>query len=177
MADKSNHYIDNKQMYAVFVTYLKGVRKAKRLKHKKPPIPEYLGECFLLIAHKLFHRPNFMNYSYKDEMISDAIENCILYIHNFNPKKSDNPFAYFTTVIYYAFLRRIDKEKKQLYVRHKMMEQSAIHDTLYSGTYHDEHMIPAYIDLNNEKMNDLARDFEHKLIEKKKKRNKKKLKK
>ena len=87
-----------------------------------PPITNYIGECFLKIATHLSYRPNFINYTYREEMISDGIENCLQYVHNFNPEKSDNPFAYFTQIIYYAFLRRIQKEKKQSHVKNKIIE-------------------------------------------------------
>ena len=87
-------------------------------------ISEYLGECFMKIAQRLSFRPNFINYAFKDDMISDGIENCIQYIKNFNPEKSSNPFAYFTQIIYYAFIRRIQKEKKQLYIKYKTMEST-----------------------------------------------------
>ena len=75
------------------------------------------------IAERLSHRPNFINYAFREEMVSDGIENCVMYASNFNPEKSSNPFAYFTQIIYYAFLRRIEKEKKQLYIKYKTMDE------------------------------------------------------
>ena len=90
-----------------------------------PPVTNYIGECFLKIATHLSYRPNFINYTYRDEMISDGIENCLQYVKNFNPEKSKNPFAYFTQIIYYAFLRRIAKEKKQSHIKNKMIEREA----------------------------------------------------
>lgn len=122
----SNHYIDNDQFLAVLVKYQKDVRRAKRNKENKPPIPNYIGECFMKIAEHLSYRPNFVNYSYRDEMIADSIENCLMYFENFDPKKSKNPFAYFTQIVYYAFIRRISKEKKQQYVKYKSLENSRI---------------------------------------------------
>ena len=95
---------------------------------KDPPIPNYIGECFFKIADHLSRKPNFISYSFRDEMIGDGIENCLQYFRNFNPDKSNNPFAYFTQIIYYAFLRRIQKEKKQLYVKYKATEQFGILD-------------------------------------------------
>ena len=86
-------------------------------------LPEYAGECFLKIAERLSHRPNFINYAFREEMVSDGIENCVMYAGNFNPEKSTNPFAYFTQIIYFAFLRRIEKEKKQLYIKYKTMDE------------------------------------------------------
>ena len=99
-----------------------GCKQAKEFGVDPPPITNYIGECFLKIATHLSYRPNFINYTYREEMISDGIENCLQYVHNFNPEKSDNPFAYFTQIIYYAFLRRIQKEKKQAHVKNKMIE-------------------------------------------------------
>lgn len=126
----SNHYIDNNEFLAVLVKYQKDVRRAKRNKENKPPIPNYIGECFMKIAEHLSYRPNFANYSYRDEMIADAIENCLMYFENFDPKKSKNPFAYFTQIVYYAFIRRISKEKKQQYVKYKSLENSRIFDEI-----------------------------------------------
>jgi hypothetical protein len=80
------------------------------------------------IAEGLSHKPNFINYTYRDEMMSDGIENCLMYFGNFDPTKSKNPFAYFTQIIYFAFLRRISKEKKQTYVKYKATQQMGILD-------------------------------------------------
>jgi hypothetical protein len=88
----------------------------------KPIISNYIGECILKIATHLSYKPNFIGYSYRDDMILDGIENCIQYIDNFDPSKSSNPFAYFTQIIYYAFLRRIAKEKKQSYIKGKLIQ-------------------------------------------------------
>ena len=88
-----------------------------------PPVTNYIGECFLKIATHLSYRPNFINYSYRDEMISDGIQNCLQYAYNFDPEKSKNPFAYFTQIIYYAFLRRIQAEKKQVHIKNQSIEK------------------------------------------------------
>ena len=96
--------------------------EAEEAGEEKPPVTNYIGECFLKIANGLSYRPNFINYTYRSEMVSDGIENCLQYIHNFDPDKSNNPFAYFTQIIYYAFLRRIQKEKKQAHVKNKIIE-------------------------------------------------------
>src|SRR6056300_1077321 len=97
--------------------------KAEKRNRKAPPVTNYIGECFLKIANHLSYRPNFINYTFRDDMISDGIENCLQYLKNFNPQKSNNPFAYFTQIIYYAFIRRIQKEKKQTNVKHRMIEK------------------------------------------------------
>jgi len=119
----SNHYIDNKEFYAAMIEWKKIVIEAEESGEPKPPVTDYIGECFLQIAEHLSYRPNFINYPYRDEMVGDGIENCLMYAHNFDPEKSKNPFSYFTQIIYYAFLRRIEKEKKQSYVKYKAMEQ------------------------------------------------------
>ena len=121
---KKAHYVDNKQLYAVMVEYKKAVDEAEQTGDIKPQVPNYVGRCLLQIANRLATKPNFANYTFKDDMISDGIENCVSYIHNFDPEKSNNPFAYFTQIIYYAFLRRISQEKKQLEIKNKILEKS-----------------------------------------------------
>jgi len=117
------HYVNNAEMLAAIKEYKLALKTAKENDTTHPRIPEYLGKCVLMIATKLSHKPNFINYSYRDDMISDGIENCVMCIDSFNPEKSSNPFAYFTQVIYYAFLRRIQKEKKQSYIKGKMIQE------------------------------------------------------
>ena len=121
MSAKKEHYVNNKEFLAAMVEYKKSVNRAKREKETKPPVPDYMGECFLKIANHLSYRPNFINYTFRDDMISDGIENCLQYLDNFNPAKSSNPFAYFTQIIYYEFVRRIQKEKKQTTIKHKLI--------------------------------------------------------
>ena len=124
MAKNSDHYIDNKLFYSEMIEWKNQVKSAEETDDPKPPVTEYIGQCFLLIAERLSTRPNFVNYPYREEMVSDGIENCLMYAHNFDPEKSKNPFSYFTQMIYYAFLRRIEKEKKQSYIKFKMMEEN-----------------------------------------------------
>jgi len=116
------HYVNNKEFLAAMIEWNERCVIAKDKGESNPPITNYIGECFLKIANHLSYRPNFINYTYREEMISDGIENCLQYVHNFNPEKSNNPFAYFTQIIYYAFLRRIQKEKKQSHVKNKIIE-------------------------------------------------------
>ena len=104
---RSEHYVNNKEFLAALIKYREDIAIAELKGNPKPPIPRYIGECFLKIANHLSFKPNFVNYMFKEDMISDGIENCVQYIHNFNPEKSQNPFAYFTQIIHYAFLRRI----------------------------------------------------------------------
>ena len=120
---KGVHYVDNKKFLEAMKDWREECREAEEIGEEKPRVSNYIGECFLKIANGLSFRPNFINYTYKQEMISDGIENCLQYIHNFNPEKSNNPFAYFTQIIYYAFIRRIQKEKKQTHVKHRLIEK------------------------------------------------------
>ena len=121
---RSEHYVNNKEFLAAIVEYKEKVALAAERGEAKPRITNYLGECFLKIATHLSFKPNFVNYMFKDDMVCDGIENCVQYINNFNPEKSKNPFAYFTQIIHYAFLRRIQKEKKQLEIKTKIIERS-----------------------------------------------------
>jgi len=127
---KNAHYVDNKKLLAAMIEYRNSVIDAKEKDNPRPRIPDYIGECIMKISEHLSYRPNFINYTYKDEMISDGIENCLLYIDNFNPEKSKNPFAYFTQIIYYAFIRRMQKEKKQTYVKYKSLERHVLEDDI-----------------------------------------------
>jgi len=150
---KTEHYVNNKELLEALIVYRSKVEKSfieingreptKEDRSKrwegKPPITNYLGDCFLKIATHLSYKPNFVNYMFREDMISDGIENCVQYIHNFDPEKSKNPFAYFTQIIHYAFLRRIQKEKKQLDIKTKIIEKTGfdevmmVDDSLLSG--------------------------------------------
>ena len=133
---RSEHYVNNKEFLAALITYRENVEIARLQDKTKPVIPRYIGECFLKIANHLSFKPNFVNYMFKEDMISDGIENCVQYIHNFNPEKSRNPFAYFTQIIHYAFLRRIQREKRQLEIKNKIIEKSG-----YSEVFDDNNQI------------------------------------
>jgi len=133
---KTKHYVNNADFLQALIAYRENCDKAKKENKPEPSIPNYIGECFLKIADHLSRKPNFISYSFRDEMISDGIENCLMYFRNFDPDKSKNPFAYFTQIIYYAFLRRIMKEKKQLYVKYKATEQFGLLDE--GEMYEDE---------------------------------------
>ena len=123
---KTEHYVDNKLFLEEMKKYRKKVVSARKRNRKDPRITNYIGECFLKIANHLSYRPNFINYTYKEDMISDGIENCLTYVANFDPEKSNNPFAYFTQIIYYAFIRRIQKEKKQTTIKQKLILKSGL---------------------------------------------------
>lgn len=132
---KSEHYVNNKDFHQALVEYRKNVNKAKETGEDKPRVNNYIGDCFLRIANHLAYKPNFVNYMFKDDMICDGIENCIQYIDNFDVERT-NPFAYFTQIVYYAFLRRIAKEKKQLEIKSKIIERSGF-DELFSADVSD----------------------------------------
>lgn len=169
---KPEHYVNNKELLEAMVVYRLKVEKSyklvfgKNLKEQprkergkrwegKPTIPNYLGESFLKIATHLSYKPNFVNYMFREDMISDGIENCVQYIHNFDPDKSKNPFAYFTQVIHYAFLRRIQKEKKQLDIKTKIIEKTGydevmmVDDSLLSGNSSEYNSIKDAIQYRN----------------------------
>ena len=152
---KSEHYVNNKQLLEALLVYREKVADAKKNDLPKPRITNYLGECFLKIATHLSYKPNFVNYMFREDMISDGIENCVQYIHNFDPEKSRNPFAYFTQIIHYAFLRRIQKEKKQLEIKTKIIEKSGydevmtVDDSSLAGSSSDYNTIKDNITYKN----------------------------
>jgi DNA-directed RNA polymerase specialized sigma24 family protein len=175
MAKKNpKHYVDNKRFLEELKLYRKSVQDAEADGAERPRIPNYIGECFLLIAQRLSYKPNFINYTFRDDMISDGIENCLLYIDNFNPEKSQNPFAYFTQIIYYAFLRRIQKEKRQTYIRYKSMERANTFGELADMGMDDSAEMPTLSPDNPmyQTMSEFIRDFEEANRKKREKRKK-----
>ena len=126
----TQHYVDNKKFLEAMIIHKEKVKKAIENNKTKPDVTNYIGECFLKIANHLSYRPNFINYTYRDDMISDGIENCLQYMSNFDPNKSTNPFAYFTQIIYYAFIRRIQKEKKQSLVKQKLIANAGVENIM-----------------------------------------------
>ena len=156
MQKKQNeHYVNNKEFTEAVSEYSTAVKLAESRGKTPPRMSEYIGECIYKIATRLSTRPNFINYTYRDEMICDAIENCIQYIGNFDAEKSNNAFAYITQICYYAFLRRIQKEKKQVYIKQKSIESSGIlsdaFDTI-DGSY-DPTLINTNVEWMQENMN------------------------
>ena len=121
---QSEHYVNNKEFLEALIVFKAKCAAAKEAGEQRPQISNYIGECFLKIVTHLSYKPNFVNYMFREDMICDGIENCVQYIENFNPEKSKNPFAYFTQIIYYAFLRRIQKEKRQLEIKNKILDKS-----------------------------------------------------
>ena len=150
------NYINNKEFYQMLIDYKTKCDIAKSEGKPIPKIPDVIGKCFIMIATKLANKGNFVGYTYKDEMISDGLENCVVAIHSFDPEKSANPFSYFTQIIWFAFLRRIEKEKKQTYVKYKALETLIVENSL-SDSVGDEYV---NFDLENEKMIPIIERFE-----------------
>tara|TARA_B100000902_G_scaffold54157_1_gene60875 strand:- start:2524 stop:3120 length:597 start_codon:yes stop_codon:yes gene_type:complete len=119
---ENRHYVNNKEFLAAMTEYRTARVAAEEAGETPPRVSNYIGECFVKIANHLAYKSNFVNYTFREEMILDGIENCITYINNFDPAKSSNPFAYFTQITYYAFLRRIQKEKKQLDAKYRYIQ-------------------------------------------------------
>ena len=147
MRKNPEHYVDNKEFLRYMIEFREMTKYAEDNNQPTPPIPDEIGIIFQKIASHLSFKSNFINYAFRDDMISDGIENCIQYIHNFDPNKSKNPFAYFTQIIYYAFLRRIQKEKKQLYVKYKSLEND---QTLQGGIVSSEEDFNSISSLNSD---------------------------
>jgi hypothetical protein len=135
---KKPHYVNNKEFLQAMIDWKASVLEAEANDESRPQVTNYIGECFLKIANHLSYRPNFINYTYREEMISDGIENCLQYIDNFDPEKSKNPFAYFTQIIYFAFVRRITREKKQSKIKNKLLKLSNIEDMIITQDHDDE---------------------------------------
>lgn len=154
------HYVNNRDFYDALVVYRNKLQADPSTK-----VPGYVGQCIMAICTKLSTKPNFSGYSYRDEMIADGIENCIAAVNGFDPEKSNNPFAYFTQIAWNAFIRRISKEKKQQYIKHKNMVNNVLisdldHGTLSSIAGSESHY--------NEMSNEIIGSFEKKLTKSKK---------
>ncbi len=164
----SKNYVDNKRLYAEMIKYTRAYNEARKNGEEPPKASNYIGECIWLIANRLSTNRNFIGYTYRDEMIGDAIENCLRYLHNFDPDKSTNPFAYFTQIMYYAFLRRIEKEKKQTYIKYKSMENSIAMNTLVEMAPDDQSQFNAFVvTMDYEKLATLSEKYETKQAAKK----------
>ena len=134
MKTKKQHYVNNKDFLDAIIAYKKSCDLSRDKGKQIPVIPNYIGECIFHMANRLARRPNFSGYSFKEDMIMDGVENCLKYIEKFDPEKSNNPFAYFTQVIWFAFLQRIAKEKKFLYTKFKSSQSMlALGDTHVGG--------------------------------------------
>ena len=180
---RKTHYIDNKKFYVEMLVYREMVDEARKKGLRKgllyneirlPPATEFMGKCFMDIAMNLSNKPNFVNYTYKEEMIGDGIENCLQYCSNFNPEKSKNPFAYFTQIIYYAFVRRIEREKKQAYVKHKLSEQMIEEKRIALYDDYDDSMVKGMLDHVKPNEGFDVEDYENKMVQKREQRKKNK---
>lgn len=140
----ATHYVNNAEMLESIKKYKADLQEARDTGREEPRIPEYLGECILKIATRLSHKYNFINYSYRDDMILDGIENCMHCMNSFDPTKSSNPFSYFTQVIYFAFLRRIAKEKKQSYIKGRLIQEMPFESFELQGHDDNADFINAY---------------------------------
>ena len=163
-AKKKPYYVDNKKFFGAMCEFRTSVLEAKEAGEKRPVVPDYVAECIMKIATHLSYKPNFINYTFRDEMICDGIENSLQYIDNFNPEKSKNPFAYFTQIIYYAFLRRIQKEKKYLYIKMKYSEHNNLLGITADTQTHDSQQNfndeVKFSEWTNEYMKGFVEDFE-----------------
>ena len=135
---KNIHYVNNSEFSLAVVEYVKQVQEAKSKDQRLPVVPDYIAMCFLKIAENLSHKSNFIRYTYREEMVMDAVENCLRAIENYNINATTrtgkpNAFAYFTQIIWYAFLRRINKEKKQQDIKQKYMSQSGVEAFIMLG--------------------------------------------
>ena len=137
---KTAHYVDNEKFLDALLEHKRLVDEANRLGIEKPIVSRYLGECFIKIATHLSYKGNFINYTFKDDMISDGIENCLTAVEKFDPEKSKNPFAYYTQIIFWAFLRRIQKEKKQQATKYKFLNNIDI-DQLIAHSENDDEIV------------------------------------
>ena len=147
--NRKNNFIDNKEYYAAMKAYIASIELAKERGEPKPRIPRYIGKCFLDIAEHLSTRPNFSNYMYRQDMVMDAVENCVVCCNRFDPTKSSNPFSYFTQVCWYAFIRRIGKEKKQIEICDKLISKSGFEEFFVGdqlGTSSDYNSIKDAVD-------------------------------
>ena len=148
----TEYYVNNKDFLEAITVFKNKVREAEEQGKTRPRIPHYIGDCFLKIANHLSYKPNFVNYTFREDMISDGVENCVQYINNFDPEKSKNPFAYFTQIIYYAFLRRIQKEKRQNDIKQKILEKTGFDHVMHTDDYGND-MNSSYADMGSIKEN------------------------
>lgn len=158
---KNTHYVDNKKFLQALIEYKNACNKAKEKSLEEPIVPNYIGECFLKISTNLRYKTNFINYPFSDDMVSDGIENCLVAVKKFDPLKSENPFAYFTQIVYFAFIRRIQKEKKHLALKYKLLENTDIEKIITqehdSGDYNEQFIdyIKKQLDyMDNTRLND-----------------------
>lgn len=146
------HYVNNRDFSEAVMDYAISVRKANQKNQTIPTVTDYIAKCFIRIAEGLSHRPNFVRYTYREEMVMDAVENCLRAINNYNIETATrtgkpNAFSYFTQICYFAFIRRITKEKKQQDIKFKFIEKMGIEDFVQMGMDNDTaNETMAYVD-------------------------------
>jgi hypothetical protein len=153
------NYVNNPDFLEGLIQYKAACAVARDKGVQLPVVTNYIGACIQSIAYRLATKPNFSGYTFKEDMIMDGIENCLKYIENFNPEKSSNPFAYFTQVIWYAFLRRIAKEKKHLYTKLKSSQSMLAMGETYEGG----NDVVMHINLDAQYINSFIHEYEVKL--------------
>lgn len=139
------HYVDNEKLFQAIIEYQEQVKTAAEAGKEEPIMSDYIGECIIKIANKFAYRNNFINYSYRDEMVADGIEVCLTGVKKFDIEKFKNPFAYLTQCCFYAFISRIKREKTQQYIRSELMknydqETFDLQDQDVDGDYKDSMM-------------------------------------
>lgn len=175
MAAVKNQYVDNKKLYTAMVKHINAYRAAIEAGEEPPKVSNYIGKCIQDIAQGLSLNRKFIRYSFREDMKSDGIYTCLLYLHNFDPDKYNNPFAYFTQIMFFSFLQRIDKEKKQSYIKYKAMEQAVVMNSTYDMAPDDHmHFQTVLSEMDYDKLKTLADRFENPTGEKKPKQPKKK---
>lgn len=158
MERKKNQYVDNKKLYEALVVWLSERKAAQRKKAPLPPLPDYIGECILLMANRLAQKANFVNYTFKDDMIGDAMESCLRYLHNFNPERSTNAFAYVTQILHNAFVRRIQRERRNSYTKAILISHGMPGYDVQEGD--DNDYTNTYVDFLQENITDVIEKFE-----------------
>ena len=181
MKRASIHYVNNKEFSQAVVDYCKTIDDAKSNKTILPIVPDYIATCFLRISEGLSHKSNFIRYTYREEMVMDAVENCLRAIENYNIEAATrtglpNAFAYFTQISWYAFLRRIAKEKKQQEIKLRYLSQSGIEDYIVSGNMDagSQQVVQAFVDTLKGRIDKVKeKDTELKVYAKEEKKRKK----
>lgn len=143
MAKEKPHYVNNADFSQAVVEYVKHVRQEVEKGNPTPIVTDYIAECFLKIAEGLSHKANFVRYTYREEMVMDAVENCLKAIENYNLETATrtgkpNAFAYFTQISWYAFLRRIEKEKRQQDIKMRYLSESGLSELVTEEIQNDE---------------------------------------
>jgi hypothetical protein len=173
------HYVNNAQFSQAIVDYVVVLNEAKKTQEPLPKVPDYVAMCFLKICEGLSHKSNFVRYSYRDEMVMDAVENCLKAVENYDIEAATrtgkpNAFAYFTQISWYAFLRRIEREKKQQDIKMRYIEQSGIENFLDNelGDAQSANVAAAFVDSLRSKIDDIKEkdSFWKEVVKKERKR-------